>query len=929
MSETPTLYLLDGMALIYRAHFALMNSPIRTASGMNTAALYGFTQTLIDLITTRKPTHLALALDTSEPTLRHTWFPAYKAQRQEVPEDIVAALPWIDRVAHAFQLPVLKYPGYEADDIIGTVARFAETEGITTYMVTPDKDFAQLVSDRTFILKPGRSGSEVECLGVPEICEKWGIQHPRQVIDILGLWGDASDNIPGVPGVGEKTAKKLIAEYTSTENLYDHLDEIKGKLQERLRDNRDLAFLCKKLATIFREVPIRESIRDLAYRGWSEDVVRPLFAELEFNTLGRRIFGDAFKAGHGFQELDFSGSPPTPPAGEQGELFNPSLKTLEQVPHDYRVVNQLEELDAMVATLESEPELGLDLETDQLDPSHAAIVGISLARQPGEGWFIPFSRDGAEGKARLSRLAPLFERTQVRWIGHNLNFDLSVLAWHGVRLKGQLFDTMIAHALLEPDRRHGLDALAEQYLGYTPISITTLLGEKNKDASVLFDTPVRQLADYAVEDVDVALQLKRAFEPMLQQQKLLPVFADIEMPLLPVLVDMEREGIRVSSEVLRVMSGELASRLDQLEQEIQSLAGETFNLNSPKQLGDILFERLKLVEKPRKTKTGQYATNEAVLQELATVHPIVKKLLEHREAAKLKNTYVDALPAVVHPDSGRIHTTYSQVGAATGRLASANPNLQNIPIRTELGQGIRKAFVAREAGYEILSADYSQIELRVMADMSEDEGMIEAFQAGLDIHAATAARVFGVSLDTVTADMRRTAKMVNFGIIFGISSFGLGQRLGMPTREADAIIKAYFEQYPKVKAFMDRTIEQCRQAGFVETKTGRRRIIHDIGSRNATLRNAAERTAINSPIQGTAADMIKLAMRDIARAFSEQNFQSRMLLQVHDELVFDLDREEADAVCAVVDSCMKHALPLRVPVVVDMGRGPDWLAAHG
>lgn len=922
----PSLYLLDGMALIYRAHFALMNSPIRTASGMNTAALYGFTQTLIDLIATRKPDHLALALDTAEPTFRHQRFPDYKAQRQEAPEDIVAALPWIDRLAAAFRLPVLKVPGYEADDIIGTLARRAEAGGITTYMVTPDKDFAQLVSDRVLILKPGKGGADAEVLGVPEILAKWGIERPDQVIDILGLWGDASDNIPGVPGVGEKTAKKLIAEFGSTEALYRHADAIKGKLGERLRDHRDQAFLSRELATIACDVPIQETLDDLAYTGWDDTALQALFVELEFNTLGRRLFGDAFKAGRGFGEAPAAVEAVGP---AQGELFGASLQTLADRTHDFRVADGPEKTGHLVADLMDAPVIGIDLETDSLDPSRAKIVGIALCREAGSGWFVPFPREDAEAAARLALFAPLFARTDVTWIGHNLNFDFSVLAWHGATPGGTVVDTLVAHALLEPDRRHGLDALAEQYLGYTPIPITTLLGEKNKDASVLFDAPVEKLAEYAVEDVEVALRLWEAFEPKLADQGLTSVFREIEMPLLPVLVAMQREGIRVSTEVLIELSATLEATLYRLETEVQDLAGEAFNLNSPKQLGDILFEKLRLAEKPKKTKTGQYATSEAVLQDLMSTHPIVGKLLDYREAAKLKSTYVDALPAAIHPDTGRVHTTFSQVGAATGRLASANPNLQNIPIRTELGQVIRKAFTARDRDHEILSADYSQIELRVMADMSGDPGLIGAFEAGLDIHAATAARVFGVGLEEVTPDMRRKAKMVNFGIIYGISAFGLGQRLGIPTRDADALIKAYFEQYPKVKDFMDATIASCQKTGYVETKTGRRRIIHDIGSRNATLRNAAERTAINSPIQGTAADLIKLAMRDIARAFAREGFRSRMLLQVHDELVFDLVRDEADRVLPVVESCMKHAIELNVPVVVDMGRGTNWLEAHG
>ncbi|HMP73423.1 MAG TPA: DNA polymerase I [Kiritimatiellia bacterium] len=923
----PSLFLLDGMALIYRAHFAFMRAPITTSAGINTSALYGFTATLIDLLKKEQPTHLAIAMDTPEPTQRHRIYPPYKAQRDEIPEDIVAAIPQIKRLAEAFRIPLLAYPGWEADDVIGTIARLAEPQGLLTYMVTPDKDFAQLVTDRTLIYKPGRAGNDTERIDPHAVREKWLVAHPPQVADVLGLWGDASDNIPGIPGFGEKTAKALIQQYGTIENLIAHAGDLKGKQKERVEQFAEQALLSKRLATICTEVPVKESIHDLALRAPDEAALRSLFTEFEFNTLGRRLFGETFKAGHGGALTTEPPPPHAPP--EQGELFAPSLKSLKDVPHDYQLVDSVDAIHALVADLLNQTEICIDLETDRLDVSQARIAGVALAARPGQGWYVRLPEQPDEARRRLHALQPLLASPTPRKIGHNLKFDLSVLAWHDLPVNGDLFDTMIAHVLIEPDRRHGLDALAEQYLNYTPIPIRNLIGEGKDGQRTMFEAPVEDVVDYAVEDADVALQLKHTLEPQLNQSGQHNIFYNVEMPLLRVLIAMEREGIRLDAHALSELSDTLQSEIIDLDARIQDAAGTRFNVNSPKQLGEILFDILKLAEKPKRTKTGQYATGEDILETLARDHPIARLILDYREAAKLKSTYVDTLPQSINPRTGRIHTSFSQTGAATGRLASANPNLQNIPIRTPAGRLIRKAFVPRDPHHRLLAADYSQIELRVMADMSRDPGLCEAFERGEDIHQATASRVFGVPLHHVTDAQRRTAKMVNFGIMYGISAFGLSQRIEHLSRtDAADIIKTYFATFPRVKAYMDHTIAFCREHGYVETKSGRRRFIRDISSQNATLRAAAERTAINSPIQGTAADMIKLAMTRIARELDHHNLRTRMLLQVHDELVFDMPLDEEDAARQLIRNAMINALPLAVPIVVDIGIGANWLEAH-
>lgn len=938
MADTKTLYLLDGMALAYRAHFALMGKPILTSAGLNTTAIYLFANTLIELLKSRQPTHLAVVFDTSAPTARHVEYPAYKAQRQEMPEDLVMAIPVIKRLCEAFNIPVLSQDGYEADDIIGTLARRAESlPGTTTFMVTPDKDFGQLVGPQTLIYKPGNAGASVEILGVPEICARWEVEQPAQVIDILGLMGDASDNIPGIPGIGEKTAKSLIKQFHSVENLLEHTAELKGKQKEKVEQHAELARLSKKLATIDVAVPIDILIDDLAVRPLDEAKTRALLVEFEFNALGRRLFGDEFKAGRGgagavaaMGESDGGGVVPLPEAEP--------LRTIRDVDHEYHLVRTAEERAGLVAQLAAQPAYCFDVETTSLDEKTCDLVGLAFSWGAHTGWYVPLPA-GTAGREVLEEFRGVLTAPGVEKIGHNLKFDLSVLGWHRLTPVGPFFDTMLAHALIEPDQRHGMDFLSEIYLRYTPVPITALLGAKvvggqgdlfggQLTMADVSEKELEKVAEYAAEDADVTWQLAARLRPLLADKGLERVFNEIEAPLLPVLVEVERAGMLVDVPILKAMSQELAKQIAQLEKEIQTMAGGTFNLNSPKQLGEVLFNRLHLSDKPKKTKTGQFQTNEEVLAELEHSHPIIAKILDYREASKLRSTYVDALPQAVFPPTGRVHTTFLQLLTSTGRLSSNNPNLQNIPIRTPMGREIRRAFIA-PAGYELFSADYSQIELRIMAALSGDAALREAFIGGHDVHAATASRVYGVPMDQLLPEMRRTAKMVNFGIIYGISAFGLAQRLGIPREQARSLIENYFQQYPGIKTYMDATIAGARQTGFVETLCGRRRYLRDIGSANQTVRSAAERTAINTPIQGSAADMIKLAMVRIETSLRARGLRSRMILQVHDELVFEVPVDEKEIVRPLVLEAMTGALPLEgVPVLVECGFGANWLEAH-
>jgi DNA polymerase-1 len=946
------LFLLDGMALVYRAHFAFINRPILTSKGVNTSALYGFTQTLLDILKNQKPTHIAVAFDTAAPTQRHVEFADYKANRQEMPEDLSAALPHVRRMVEALNIPVLTCDGYEADDIIGTLVRRAGMEDFTSYMVTSDKDFGQLVTANTFIYKPSRSGEGVEIISLPEIQNRWGVKRPEQVVDVLALMGDASDNIPGVPGIGEKTAMKLVAQYDTVENLLAHAGELTGRVKQALETNREQALLSKRLATIICDVPCVVDLEGLKVQAPDEQKLKDLLVEFEFNSIGRRLFGEDFKAGQGsgslksnVQSLKSAPAAPGEKKAEQLVLVSETqggaveaktepaaaaanLKTIADVPHEYHLVASAAERAKLIQNLQNLKCFCFDTETTSLDPKQARLVGLAFSFGPHTGYYVPVPQDAAEAKAILDEFRPVLESEGIEKVGHNLKFDLSVLKWEGISVGGKLFDTMVAHSLIEPEMRHGMDYLSEVYLGYTPVPITKLIGDAKSDQLNMADVPVAKVAEYSAEDADVTWQLRAALEPLLKEKGQERVFYEVESPLIPVLVDMEFEGIKVDAAALADFAAQLSKEMDESEKAVYRLAGTTFNLNSPRQLGQVLFDLLKIGDAPKKTKTGQYSTDEQTLAALAVDHEIVQRLLEYRTASKLKSTYADALPQAIWPKTGRVHTTYNQVMTTTGRLNSQNPNLQNIPIRTERGQEIRKAFVPRSSEYRLLSADYSQIELRIIAALSREPALLEAFKTGVDVHTATAARVFGVFPELVTPEMRRKAKMVNFGIAYGISAFGLAQRLGIPRKEAGDIIAQYFAQFPGIRRYMDEILGFARQHGYVETVTGRRRYIRDIRSANNTVRGAAERNAINAPIQGTAADMIKLAMISIHRELARRKLKTRMLLQVHDELVFDLYPPEQPEVLPMVEEKMKTAIPLDVPLSVEMGFGENWLEAH-
>ena len=959
------LFLLDGMALVYRAHFALIARPVLTSKGVNCSALFGFTQTLLEILQKHQPTHLAIAFDTAVPTQRHALFPEYKATREAMPEDLSQALPHVRRMAEAFRVPVLTCDGFEADDIIGTLVRRAEQQGYTSYMVTPDKDFGQLVDAHTFLYKPARMGDAVEILGPPEIQARWGIQRPEQVIEILALMGDASDNIPGVPGIGEKTAIKLVGQFGTVENLLAHAEELSGRIKDNLLQHRETALLSKRLATIICDVPCPVDLDALQVQLRDEEKLKALLVEFEFNSIGKRLFGDDFKAGRGFSPAPSAAATPPPPASlRQGDLLafgapttpaaiearraedlvldspasepaappeakvSPNLKTIGQVPHDYRIARSPAERGQLIQALRDRGTFCLDTETTGLDPKTARLVGLSFSLDPHTGYYVPVPPDPAEAARILEEFRPVLESATIEKTGQNLKFDLSVLKWHGVEVRGRLFDTMVAHSLIEPEMRHGMDYLSEVYLGYTPVPITQLIGDSKSAQINMAEVPVEQVAEYAAEDADVTLQLRAVLEPLLKEKGQERVFYEVESPLIPVLVDMEHEGIRLDAGALADFAAQLAKEIQSLEQSLYLLAGTTFNLNSPKQLGQVLFDLLKIGPAPKKTRTGQYSTDEQTLALLAPDHEIIRQLLEYRAASKLKSTYADALPTSIWPQTNRVHTTYNQVVTSTGRLNSQDPNLQNIPIRTEKGREIRRAFVSRDAEHRLLSADYSQIELRVIAALSREPALLEAFRTGADVHVATAAKVYGLFPEMVTPEMRRKAKMVNYGIAYGISAFGLAQRLRIPRAEAAEIINQYFHQFPGIRQFMDHTIAFARKHGFVETVTGRRRYIRDINSANNTVRGAAERNAINAPIQGTAADMIKLAMIQIHADLARGRFKTRMLLQVHDELVFDLYAPEEAEVRKLVEHRMRTAIPLEVPIVVDIGVGQNWLEAH-
>lgn len=925
-SEGKRLFLLDGMALVYRAHFALIRAPRYTSSGLCTSSVFGVTNTVLDLLKREQPTHFAVAFDTPEPTFRHEEFEQYKAQREQIPEDIVAQLPLIDRLFEALNVTTIRMPGYEADDIIGTLAHQAAADGYEAWMVTPDKDYDQLVTDHVSVLKPGRQGGQFERIGVPEVLEKWGVERVDQVVDVLGLMGDASDNIPGVPGIGPKTAQKLIAKFGSIEELLQNTHQLKGKQRERVEQNAEQALLSKKLVTIMLDVPHEVDVDSMVYRDYDRDALAELFLELEFETLGKRVFGDSFSTGAKRQEVIREKR-----ATEiQRQLFADPVeeKTIHDVAHKYHVVKTKAQRTKLLQKLLAASEVCFDTETTGLDPRTAEPLGLAFAIKPHEAWYVVCPDELDQARAVLDEFRPLFENEEIAKLGHNLKYDLSLLKWNGIDVAGRITDTMLAHAMKEPEMNHGLDELASLYLGYKPIATSELIGERGPDQKSMRDVALEQLSEYACEDADVTLQVAAAIRPEIEERGLNQICFEVECPLVPVLVDMEFEGIAVDTAALQDYSVQLAKEIEVLRDSIYAAAGHEFNIDSPKQLGVVLYEELVLDPNPKKTPKGQYSTREADLQRLATKHQIVADVLDYRNAVKLKSVYVDQLPESVDERTGRIHTHYSQSWTATGRMQSNNPNLQTIPVRKQRGREIRAAFVPRGPEYQILAADYSQIELRIMAELSQDESMREAFVTGEDIHSVTAAKVFKVDLDDVTREMRDKAKTVNFGILYGISAFGLQQRLNIPRAEANSLIENYFEKYPGVRRWIDETIAFAQEHGYVKTQTGRRRYLRDINSQNRSVRAAAERLAMNSPIQGTAADMLKLAMVKVHRALREHEFQTKMLLTVHDEIVFDLYRQEEDDVVPVIREAMTTALPMRVPVVVDVGIGANWFEAH-
>ena len=919
------LFLLDAMALIYRAHFAFGNNPIINSKGMNTGAILGFSNTMYEIITKEAPSHLAVAFDTHAPTFRHEAFPEYKANRERQPEEIGVAIPYCKKIIEGFGVPILELDGYEADDIIGTFAKKGARAGFEVYMMTPDKDYAQLVEEHIFLYKPARMGNAVEIYGIPEVLKKFDILEVNQVIDFLGLKGDSVDNIPGVPGVGDKTASKLLKEYGSVENIVANVDQLKGALQKRIREFGEQGLMSKDLATIKTDVPFPFEPEKMKYTGPSDDILVPVFDELEFRTLSRRVFGGetAAQKAADTSQLGLFGT-----EEKKEDPNKPAKKSIESFDVSYHLVEGEEAIQKLVALLAAAPEICFDTETTSLETVEAELVGIAFSLKVREAYYVPVPADREAAAAIVEPFRPIFENDAIRKVGQNLKYDIQVMRNYGIQVKGQIFDTMLAHYLIEPEAQHSMDILADRYLNYVPISVETLIGPKGKRQKSMRDAPVEQVVDYAGEDADITLQLKEKIAGDIEERKLHKLLYEVEQPLSFVLADMEYEGVSIDQQALGQMSGELGDLSQKIEKEIYELAGEAFNIGSPKQLGVILFEKLKLLEKPKKTRTGQYATGEDVLSKLANEHEIASKILEYREYNKLKSTYVDALPKLVSEKDGRVHTDYRQTVAATGRLSSNNPNLQNIPIRTAKGREIRKAFIPRNEDFVIMSADYSQIELRIMAAFSGDESMIGAFKEGRDIHANTASKVFKVPLEEVDPNMRRKAKEVNFGIIYGISPFGLSQNLNIPRSEASEIINAYFQEFPAVKQYMDEAVNKAREKEYVETILGRRRYLRNINSRNFTTRGFDERNAVNAPIQGSAADMIKVAMIRIHEWMKAEQMQSKMIMQVHDELVFEAHHTELENLKSRVAEFMKTAIQLDVPMEVGMGEGGDWLQAH-
>ena len=925
------LFLLDAYALIFRGYYAFIKNPRINSKGLNTSAIMGFMNSLLEVIRKEKPNYLAVCFDKGGSQERFSIFPEYKANRDETPEAIRIAIPYIHKILDAMQIPIIEKEGYEADDIIGTLAKQAEQEGYTTFMVTPDKDYGQLVSENIFMYKPARGGKDIEIWGVEEVKQNFGVNSPEQVIDLLGMMGDAVDNIPGFPGVGEKTAQKLIQEFGSIENLLQNTDKLKGKLRENIENNAEKGLLSKRLARIILDVPVTFHKENFALSSPKMEEIIPIFEELEFRTM----LGTLQKA---FQQVNTSNT--------EYNLFNISensqniqlslfdnpetsqYKTIKDIEHSYYLIENKEDSYKLVSELLLQKEVCFDTETTSLNELEAELVGMAFSWEKHKGYYVLFPESKELTQEILEIFRPFFENSSITKIGQNLKYDIKVLAKYNIQVLGNLFDTMIAHYLLNPDGKHNMDILSENYLHYSPISIETLIGKKGKGQLSMRQVPPQEQKEYAVEDTDVTLQLKNIFEQQLQKYNAEKLFSQIESPLVQVLADMELEGIRIDVPFLKSLSDDIEKDIFSLQQAVYEQAGETFNLSSPKQLGDILFEKLKLISKPKKTKTGQYATSEEILSELAPKHKIVANVLEYRQLQKLQSTYIDALPKEVNSTTGRVHTTYMQAVTATGRLSSNNPNLQNIPIRTERGQQIRKAFVPRNEDYTLLSADYSQIELRVIAALSGEKNMIEAFLQNQDIHRSTAAKVFNVDIQSVTREQRSHAKTVNFGIIYGVSAFGLSNQTELSRSESKELIDTYYQTYPQLKVFIDKQIHFARENGYVETILGRRRYLPDINSRNQVVRGAAERNAVNAPIQGSAADIIKIAMINIYNLLKDNKLKTKMLLQVHDELIFDVPKNELDFVKPLIKKTMEEAYQFAVPLVVDLGVGKNWLEAH-
>ena len=949
MSTQKRLFLLDAYALIFRGYYAFIKNPRINSKGMDTSAIMGFMNSLMDVIKREKPDHLAVAFDKGGSDMRNEIFPEYKAHRDATPEAIKIAVPYICELLKAMHIPIIEVAGFEADDLIGTIAKQAEKENFQVFMVTPDKDFAQLVSENIFMYKPARMGNGIEIWGVPEVLAKFEIERPEQVIDFLGMMGDAADNIPGLPGVGEVTAKKLLKEFGSMENLLANTDKLKGAMKEKIEANKEKGILSKTLATIMLDCPVTFEANDYEMSQPDIEKTEALFNELEFRRMAEQ-FDTLYKNGRkSLQNESISPADeakmykkPQPKSEEQFDLFasaitddnavaNPNqfYNTLENTNHSYQIVQGDLGVKLLVQNLLNQASVCFDTETTGLDALNAELVGIAFSYEIGKGFYIPFPENQEEAKVLIDKLIPFFENESIEKIGQNLKYDLKILSNYGVSVKGKLFDTMIAHYLINPDMRHNMDILSETYLKYAPKSIEDLIGKKGKNQKSMRDVSLEEVKEYAVEDADVTYQLAQHFSPILDKAETKKLFEEIEIPLIPVLATMEVEGINLDEDFLKKMSVEMAKESSALEQKIYETAGEKFNLASPKQLGDVLFDKLKIGgAKQKKTKTGQYATGEEVLSYLANDNPIVKDILEWRQMVKLQSTYIDALPNQVDKKTGRVHTDYMQTVAATGRLSSNNPNLQNIPIRTERGRQIRKAFIPRDENYSLLSADYSQIELRIIAALSGEENMIKAFQNNEDIHRTTAAKVFNVPLEEVTKEQRSNAKTVNFGIIYGVSAFGLSNQTSLSRKESGELIEAYYKTYPKLKSYMSEQVDFARENGYVQTVLGRRRYLKDINSQNAIVRGGAERNAVNAPIQGSAADIIKIAMINIYKKLTNENWKSKMLLQVHDELVFDVHNSELEKIQPMIKQEMENAFKMVVPLVVEIGIGQNWLEAH-